>query len=198
MAKDTPKRRAELREKLIDIAETEVRASGVQSLRARALADRAGCATGAIYNVFDDMTGLVLAVNGRTFERLGARVSGEVAQSDGTPVERLILMGHAYLDFADDDPNLWRALFDIEMSADSAVPDWYMQELSRLFAIIAAPLSEMHPKATPDDIDLMTRTLFSSVHGIVLLGLEHRISGVPPARIKDRITFLLTRIGNSA
>ena len=197
MARDTGKRRAELRDKLVDIAEAEIRASGVASLRARALADKAGCAVGAIYNVFDDLTGLILAVNGRTFERLGAVVSGKVAASNGGPTDKLIIMGHAYLRFATEDPNLWRALFDIEMTADSGVPTWYLEELARLFAIISEPLAEMHPKASPHDLDLMTRTLFSSVHGIVLLGLERRISGVPVERIEDMITFLLTRFAET-
>ena len=58
MARDTEKRRTELREKLIDIAERDIRDNGLSSLRARALAEEAGCAVGAIYNVFDDMTGL--------------------------------------------------------------------------------------------------------------------------------------------
>lgn len=196
MARDTEKRRTELREKLIDIAETEVRAHGVQSLRARALADKAGCAVGAIYNVFDDLTGLVLAVNGRTFARLGVAVTKAVAGSDGTPVDKLVTMGRAYLHFASDNPNLWRALFDIEMTADSGVPDWYLADLERLFAIIAEPLSEMHPEADAFHVDLMTRTLFSSVHGIVLLGLERRISGVPVERIEDMIGFLLHRFAD--
>ncbi len=197
MARDTEKRHAKLRGKLLEIAEDEVRAKGVQSLRARVLADKAGCAVGAIYNVFDDMTGLVLALNGRTFQRLGASVSAEVDQSNGAPVDKLIIMSHAYLRFATENPKLWRALFDIEMTADGHVPAWYMEELGSLFAIITGPLAEMHPDADPGELDLMTRTLFSSVHGIVLLGLERRISGVPSERIQDMITFLLTRIAKS-
>lgn len=197
MARDTEKKRAELRDRLIDIAEIEIRENAVQSLRARSLAQKAGCAVGAIYNVFDDLTGLVLAVNGRTFVRLGALVSSNVGKSDGPPTERLVIMGHSYLQFASENPNLWRALFDIEMTADSGVPSWYMEELARLFQIIAGPLAEMHPDATPSELDLMTRTLFSSVHGIVLLGLERRISGVPVERIEDMISLLLQRFALS-
>jgi len=196
MARDTEQRHAELREKLLRIAEVEVRAHGAQALRARALADQAGCAVGAIYNVFDDLTGLLLVLNGRTFQRLGTSVSAEVDKSDGAPVDKLIIMGHAYLRFATEDPNLWRALFDVEMKADGNVPTWYVEELGRLFAIIAGPLTEMHPDAKPEELDLMTRTLFSSVHGIVLLGLERRISGVPSERIQDMISFLLTSVAN--
>ena len=195
MARDTEKRRAELREKLLDIAETDIRDNGVASLRARSLAEKAGCAVGAIYNVFDDLTELILAVNLRTFHRLGQNVSAAVAaQADAPPVDRLILMAKGYLRFAAEDPNLWRALFDVEMTADSDVPDWYLEELARLFAIIAGPLGELDPDADPTVIDLRTRTLFSSVHGIVLLGLERRISGVPLERIENMVEYLLTSV----
>jgi len=192
MARDTEQRRAALRETLLDIAEAEIRQNGVASLRARALAQQAGCAVGAIYNVFDDMTGLALAVNLRTFHRLGDAVSKAVAaKADAPPVERLVIMAKSYLHFAASDLNLWRALFDVEMTAESHVPDWYLEELGRLFAIIAGPLAEMDPAASEDEIELRTRTLFSSVHGIVLLGLERRVSGVPQERIEEMIAYLL-------
>lgn len=192
LARDTEKRRAELRERLIDIAEAQTRAEGSASLRARALAEEAGCAVGAIYNVFTDMPGLQLAVNGRTFARLGARVTEAVAQqADAPPVERLIIMAKAYLAFAAEDPKLWRALFEVEMTADSHVPEWYLKDLAGLFAIIAGPLSELDPSADAEEIDIRTRALFSSVHGIVLLGLERRISGVPMARMEAMIEYIL-------
>lgn len=194
MAKETAKRRADLRERLIDVAEEEIRQNGMSSLRARALAEQAGCAVGAIYNVFDDMTGLVLAVNGRTFHKMGAQVSATVKDSDAPPVDRLIAIAMGYLHFANENPNLWRALFEVEMSTEADVPEWYLKELGRLFAIIAEPLSDLYPDAGPQDIDLRTRTLFSSVHGIVLLGTERRISGVPLERIEQQIAYLLRSV----
>ena len=198
MARVTDQRREALREKLTEIAERSVRDEGLSSLRARALAEEAGCAVGAIYNVFDDMTGVALAVNGRTFERLGAFVANAVAKHhDKAPTDRLVVMATAYLHFASENPLLWRALFDIEMSADRDVPDWYMAELARLFAIIAGPLSELNPDADAESLDLMTRALFSSVHGIVLLGLEKRISGVPQDRIEQMIDFLLRSVSSA-
>ncbi len=192
MAKNTEKRHEALRTTLVEIAERHVRQEGLSALRARKLAAEAGCAVGAIYNVFNDLTGLVLAVNGRTFHRLGAHVSGAVsALGDVEPTAKLVRMGEAYLGFAVDNPLLWRALFDVEMSSDTDVPDWYMTELGQLFAIIAAPLKELNPVADAQQIDLMTRALFSSVHGIVLLGLERRISGVPQDRIEHMIGFMV-------
>lgn len=197
MSEKTQKRKAALKDKLIDLAEAKIEAEGLGALRARELAKEAGCAVGAIYNVFDDLNALVLEVNGRTFRKLGVAVAGSVAGAgDLPPVDRLILMSNAYLDFAAAHTTLWRALFDVEMSVTGEVPQWYLDALGNLFSNIAEPLAEIFPEKNAAELDLMTRALFSSVHGIVLLGLEQRISAVPVAQIKEMIAQVLRQIGN--
>ena len=194
MARDTERRRAELREKLIDLAEAEIARNGIVALRARALAEQAGCAVGAIYTVIEDMPRLVLAVNMRTFARLGAHVARAVeGRGEAPPLERLQLMADAYIDFASSERKLWRALFDIEMTADSDVPQWYLDELARLFTVISRPVSELDPKATSETIALRTSTLFSAVHGVMLLSLEQRLSGIPTAHLKGMVAELVRK-----
>ena len=194
MARKTAERREDLRRTLIDSAEKTIADKGIAALKARDLAADAGCAVGAIYNVFADLNELVMAVNGRTFRRLGAEVSASLAGRDLAPRDSLVVMSQAYLHFAMRNNRSWRALFDLEMSTDSAVPAWYLEELGQLFALIATPLRRLFPNWDANEIDLMTRTLFSSVHGIVLLGLEKRISGVPQAQIERMITLLLRNV----
>ncbi|MGR3714078.1 MAG: TetR/AcrR family transcriptional regulator [Shimia sp.] len=194
MAGKVAERRVALRVALIDAAEAEIEAGGLSALKARDLAKQVGCSIGAIYNVFDDLHGLVLEVSGRTFKKLGAAVS---ASYDGTepPRARLILMSNAYLYFAAAHPRLWRALFDVQMPTDGPVPEWYLTSLGRLFANIRAPLGELYPDMDDDALGLMTRAMFSAVHGIVLLGLENRVSGVPAEHIRVMIAQVLSRIG---
>ncbi|MEL6206893.1 MAG: TetR/AcrR family transcriptional regulator [Pseudomonadota bacterium] len=193
MSARTDARRADLRQRLVDAAEARVRAGGLSTLRARDLAKEAGCAVGAIYNVFDDMTALGLAVNARTFARFGQSVRDALAASgEQSPREELKTMGRTYLNFAASDPYAWRALFDIQMSDKQDVPHWYVTELGRLFTIIHGPLSRLRPDLPKAEIDLLTRALFSSVHGIVLLGLERRLSAVPPDKIAAMIDRVLT------
>lgn len=190
-------RQAILRERLIDVGQAQVIAGGLSSMKARDLAKEAGCALGAIYNVFDDLGALAMAINARTFRQMGQVVAdSQEGTSTLDPNQRLILMANAYLKFASENANLWRALFDLKMSTDSHVPDWYLQELARLFSFIAAPLAELFPEKNKDELDLVTRAMFSAVHGIVLLGLEKRISGVPIPMIEEMLKQLLCQIGN--
>jgi AcrR family transcriptional regulator len=189
------KRRADLREMLIDLAEAQIATGGIDSLKARDLALKAGCALGAIYNVFADMTDLIMAVNGRTFARIGKQVGGAITGHEAeTPDRHLILLAHAYLDFAAENHPQWRALFDLKLPDDDRGPEWYRIELNALFSNIALPVAQLFPELSGRDLELMVRALFSSVHGMVLLGLENRISGVPRQNIQSMLTAVLSRI----
>lgn len=190
----TADRRAALRETLIVLARARIAEDGLRALKARDLAKSANCSVGAIYNVFGDLNELAMAVNGETFQALGAHVlTGLVPYKDAPAVERMIAMSDAYLDFASQNPRLWRALFDISLTRTKA-PDWYLGALDNLFAIIDGPLAEVFPDLDADGVRLRTRALFSSVHGIVLLGIENRISGVGQDDMPDMIRFILRSI----
>jgi len=195
MASKSQVRREQLRERLVEAAELRIARDGLHELRARDLAGDAGCAVGAIYNVFDDLNAIIMAVNGRTFLKLEKFVAGSFDGSE-VPVQRLIAMSTAYLQFAQANTRLWRALFDLQMRADGPVPEWYRDALKGLFSYIADPVGKLFPEMDRAELELMTRALFSSVHGIVTLGLENRISGVPPEQIERMITQVLIRIGN--
>ena len=194
MAGKVEARRAVLRDTLIAHAETRIKADGLKNLRTRDLAKDAGCALGAIYNVFGDLNDLVLAVNARTFHRLGAAVAETLAQAPQNATQQLIVMSHAYHRFAAENFNAWRALFDIERPAGEAAPDWYLAEIGQLFAYIDAPLSVLFPDYDAQKRALLTKALFSSVHGIVLLGLDEASAGVPAAQLDEMISLIFNHL----
>lgn len=190
----TADRRAALRDTLIDLARDRIAEDGLRALKARDLATSAKCSVGAIYNVFGDLNELSMAVNGETFKALGAHVLAGLAPHAGAPaVDRLIAMSESYLDFASENPRLWRALFDISLTRTQA-PDWYLGALDGLFAIIDVPIAEVFPDLPEDQVRLRTRALFSSIHGIVLLGIENRISSVNRDDMPEMIRFVLRSI----
>lgn len=195
MAAKTKARREDLRKKLLDLAEATIAEQGLGALRARDLAKAGECSVGAIYNVFTDLNGLILQVNRRTFLRLGKQVASAITDMESAPAcERLIALSHAYLDFAQNNYRLWNALFGIKMTTDSNIPEWYQSTLDLLFAHISKPVSEIFPDFSATDIQLMTRGLFSSVHGVVLLGLQQRASS---AEISRMLTLILSNISQN-
>jgi hypothetical protein len=53
------------------------------------------------------------------------------------------------------------------------------------------PLGKLLPDYRPDDVGMLARTLFSAVHGIILLGLEERLVAVPPQRLRRQIALFV-------
>ncbi len=194
MTTPTQDRRRALRDRLIEIAEKHIATEGLSGLRARDLATEAGCALGAIYTVFPDMTALTLEVNARTFADLGQDVAEALAGAPVDPTGQMVTMGQAYHRFAATNRHRWRALFDVARPAGTTAPDWYLADMARLFAYIADPVGVLFPDMSGKDRALFTRALFSSVHGIVWLALDEASAGVPEAETDRMIALLLLQL----
>ena len=194
-------RRRKLKAVLIDVAERAITKGGLDGIKARDLAKEAKCAVGAIYNVFPDLDALIYEVNGRTlalFERFVAKVeAGPPADTGGNPaVAKLVRLAGAYLDFAATNHTRWRALFDhrVDRSPEETVPDWYVAEQARLFGLVEGPLSELSPDLKDDALRLFARTLFSGVHGVVILGLDAKLLALPPEVLRGQVEMLVRSV----
>jgi len=197
MTSKTETRRQGLRTRLIDLGEAVIREHGLPALKARSLAADAGCSVGAIYNVFPDMHHLALAINARTFRQLGEQVAEAVSPvAEASARERLVAMGLAYLDFACENTPAWTALFEVDMAVKEDIPDWYMAAMESLFDRIHRPVAELRPDLSAEDVAFLAHGLFSSIHGIVWLGLQNRILAVPKAELPRMITLILSEIGS--
>src|SRR5262245_27774483 len=196
----TDQRRARLRDALVVAAERTITQHGLGSLRARALAEEAGCAVGAIYNVVEDLDDLVLLVNARTLTALerdlvAADRAGEAAERPDAAIARLVRMALAYLDFAAAQTPRWRTLFEHRMPAGREVPVWYREQQQRLFAYVEELLLELQTDESRLRRALLARSLFSAVHGLVVLGLEEKPQTIPLPVLREQARFVVTAIG---
>jgi AcrR family transcriptional regulator len=199
---DTADRRLALRDALINAAERAVAARGLAGLRARELAAEAGCAIGAIYNVFDDLDDLVVVVNGRTLVALekaladaaGVKPGGASDHPDAA-AKSLVTMALAYLDFAAGNAARWRALFDHRLPVGKNLPDWYLADQVKLFGYVERPLRALRPALKPAERAVLARSLFSAVHGLVTLGLEEKLGVVPLATLRKQVALVVAATG---
>ncbi len=189
-------RRQSLREALIAAAEEAITAEGLGGLRARDLAKQVGCALGAIYNVFADLDELILAVNARTLAALEQRLTAAPASASGSErdqaVAHLVELGLAYTDFAAASPLRWRAVFEHRLPRGREVPEWFVGEQARLFDYVNAPLQVLRPGLAPAERALLARSLFSAVHGVVLLGLEEKLQAMPLDVLRAQVRAIVT------
>jgi AcrR family transcriptional regulator len=187
----TNERREQLRQRLIEVAEGAIDAGGLDAVKARRLADEAGCAVGGIYNVFADLDALILTVNLRTLEALDMAMSPVARRHAGDPVALLEALGFAYLDFALTQTRRWRALFEHRTPENYPIPDWYTARLDGIFRHLRDPIAALFPGRSAEDLGNIAQALFAATHGIVTLGLDAKLESVPATVIRRRISFLI-------
>ena len=173
-------------------AEDAIAEHGLGNLRARALAETVGCSVGAIYGVFPDLEALVLSVNGRTLDAIDQVM--RTATSNRGAVEHLVRLADAYLDYADNHRQRWRALFQHVSPEGRPVAPWFAQSQAAAFAHVEEPLLELAPDLTPDDRALLARSLFSAVHGMVALGLDEKVVAMPLPVLRAQIRLVVEAI----
>src|SRR5215475_4145777 len=185
-------RRAKQREELILAAARRIAAGGLAGLKTRDLARDIGVANGAVYNLVEDVDELILRVGSRTLARLDAALSAAEQDGPADPAGRLVRIARAYCDFAADNLELWRALFEHRMAPDKPLPEWAAREQMDLFRHIYAPLAELFPRHSPDELGVRARSLFSAVHGMVALGLEQKLVAVPIHALRHEIAAIVS------
>jgi AcrR family transcriptional regulator len=183
-------RRAKLREALIEAAERAIATKGLSGLKTRDLAEEIGIANGGVYNLVEDVDELILRVGSRTLARLDASLSLAEISGPSTPRETLVRIAVAYCDFAAENLELWRALFEHRMQPGKAVPDWAISEQMDLFRHIYRPLAVLFRERSPAQLGITARSLFSAVHGMVALGLEQKLIAVPLNALRSEIAML--------
>src|SRR4051794_20171757 len=195
--------RAALRVALIEAAEGVISRAGLAALKARDLADKAGCAVGMIYKLVPDLDALILAVNLRSLELLDAAlrradrldVSEFLAPGDPAAGETPVRMALAYFGFAGAHELRWRAIFEHRMPEGKVVPELHLAPHQRMFATLEAPLREIAPRLDDATCMLLARSLFSAVHGIVDLGLKEKLGAMPQAAVRTQTARITAAAG---
>ena len=187
-------RRAKLREALILAAEKGIAAKGLAGLKTRDLARDIGVANGAVYNLVEDVDELILRVGSRTLMRLDAALTAAESKGSAVPNEILVRIALAYCDFAAANLELWRALFEHRMERGKPIPEWAIEEQMNLFRHIYRPLAALFPERSPRELGVTARSLFSSVHGMVSLGLEQKLIAVPIAVLRREIATIVKAV----
>ena len=187
----TALRHQDLRAELIAAAERLIETRGLTHLRARDLANLAGCSLGAIYNVFTDLDELVLAVNANTLKAIDREMT-EV--EDGDPLQHLTALANAYLTYAVRNRLRWEALFNHRMPAEAAVPQWFQDIQNTAFSRIDGPLDLLRPDLPEAARALLGRSIFAAVHGMVALGMDRRVAPMDLPVLRSQIAVVVSAI----
>ena len=181
--------REQIKEMAIEAGKKIIVEEGFSKLGARKVARAIGYTVGTLYNVFDNYLDIVLHINAETLDDIKNHLEKSlVPGEEGTKV--LTAIGLSYVEYARENTNLWRALFDFQHPEDTDMPEWYVEKVNSVFSI---PVKALVPLFNGDTQRAMdeARIIWGGVHGICLLGLTHRLSHDSEELLKTKVRSLI-------
>lgn len=184
-----------LRAALVAAALKEIARRGPEGFSLREVARRAGVSAPAVYRHFADKDALLGAVAADCSERLGAALQVAVAEVPDDPLEQFRAVGIAYVRFAVEHPEHFRAMavpnFWERMPADDMqrANAWNVEQYNGIRRAQEAGLIAAIPI---DDIMLAASSL---VHGLAHQIVEGKLGKVDVARATELAVAATAALG---
>jgi AcrR family transcriptional regulator len=191
MARRSDHSRSELRDIIVEEGLSVMGQSGFAAFSAREVARRIGYSVGTIYNVFDSLDHLVVAINTRTFVLWAQFVRDRLSRAKG---DRIAVLVRSYFDFARDNRNLWMAIYDHRLPPGMEMPVDDEEVRSQLTLVVIGELARLLPGRRESDLERMARSLVATVHGHCTFALNGSFDLMGE---KDPVGLALTRVRES-
>lgn len=160
----------QIKEMVLNAAETIIVENGAQALTVRKVALEIGYTVGSIYMVFANMQDVLLHIKARTLDRLAAELQG--AAGEGDVEGRIRALAQCYSRFAAANINLWRIVFEPASLENETAPDWFEDKIETIFTPIENLFQELRPGSDRAQARHAARTLWCGVHGVCMLALN--------------------------
>lgn len=158
-----------LKEALVLATRSLIVERGPQAFTLAEAARQAGVSPAAPYRHFKGREDLLEEVARQGFDAFATRLGNAYGDGGPTPIDAIWRVGHAYLDFAAEEPGSYIAMFESGIQFESGTDlggaaDRAMQVLVTASAALVPPNSAMHPPA-----DVIANHLWALSHGVVEL-----------------------------
>ncbi len=159
----------ELRQCILDAAQSIITQEGLVGLTAREVARLIGYSPGTLYNIFENLDDVLLTLQTQMLSQL---VDVMKAVPPGlTPQISIDILGQAYLDFALDNRRMWNLLFTHSLPEGKTAPPGLHDNINAVSGIVADLLKPLMPLAAKAEIEIAARALWSGVHGITAIAV---------------------------
>lgn len=152
---------------------------GYDGVTMRALADQLGVSAMTSYRYLRGKNELFALVRAEAFRRFGDSLAASSTRSTSTPTQRLLRLKRAYIQFALDEPDAYRIVFEIRTPTAAATPADadVNRESRRAFGYLHDAIkSAVDEGALTGGALAIARLLWASTHGLVSLYLAGRLS----------------------
>lgn len=186
-----------MRDALVDAACAILSETGVEGVKARAIAKRAGIAVGSVYNLFTDLDDVLRAANARTYDDLYAAEMTALDQAgkDGAaPPAQMLALALAYLDFVKNNQRRWQGVLAFNRRQTEPPPRWYLEKELGLFQIIERVIAPLPGAADPVRRRITAHALWASIHGVVTLSIANGHFMQPAEDVWEQIKVVVNAV----
>ena len=180
---DIPYHHGNLRQALLDSAETVLVRDGINALSLRAVAREAGVSHTAPYRHFKDKAALLRGIAQRGFEALETAMAATIS-ADGDPRSNLIEAGVAYVELALRHPQRMRLMFSASLEGVTEDTEFARTSRAALAGLENLIGEGVRQGLFVGDPALLALTAWSSVHGFASLVLEQHALVDAPAQAR--------------
>lgn len=170
---------------------------GVHGLSLRKVAKKAGVSHTAPYSHFKDKQGLIAAISTEGYNSIRARVERVWQAHQDEPLTLLALTAWEYVQFAIDDPDLFKLTFSGVVEKEQDYPALVQaagESFTRLTQIVER--CQASGVLRPGPLDLSALSVWGAIHGLVLLRLDGQVSHKLLERIgwQEMLIFVLNEL----
>lgn len=162
----------ELRQRILEAAQTIIERDGLVGLSAREIARLIDYSPGTLYNIFENLDDVLLTLQTQMVASLVDVMKG--VPLGPVPATNIDALARTYLDFALDNKRMWNLLFTHYLPQGATTPQALQDNVGMIASLVAGVISPLMPKASRTDIEIAAKTFWASVHGITAIAVTDK------------------------
>ncbi len=185
------------RERIIEAATHLFAERSYAGVTMRAVAAELGCSPMTPYRYFRDKDEIFAMIKAGLYARF-ARAQEKAGRTTLDPLERLAKLGEAYVQFAFDDPDGYRIMFEIHRDPPESYAELDEAALGTWRPLQSAVAQAVEAGVLAGDPDIVAHLLWAGLHGVITLHLAGKL--VFGAEVKDLVEPMMATLvrGNAA
>lgn len=178
----------DMRRLILEAARKLFLEQGYEKTSIRSIADAIEYSPGTIYLYYKDKNELLFALHEEAFLKMMQELIKVTGIKD--PFDRLVEMGHQYIKYAIENPELYDLMFIMQAPMETlACRDEIWEDGLKSFGLLKLVIADCVKAGyfKEENIEIMAMTIWAYMHGLVTIYLKNRMSMFQDNQQLDRI-----------